>query len=59
MGDAERMSNTDEVLISYPGPGQFKELVGVTRKNAIPLLEQMDEERTTRRAGNVREILIN
>jgi hypothetical protein len=29
----------------------------VTRKNAIPLLEQLDAERTTRRVGNVREIL--
>jgi selenocysteine-specific elongation factor len=37
--------------------GMFKELAGVTRKNAIPLLEQMDEEKTTRRVGNLREIL--
>ena len=36
---------------------QFKSLIGVTRKNAIPLLEQMDAERVTRRTGNVREIL--
>jgi selenocysteine-specific elongation factor len=35
----------------------FKELAGVTRKNAIPLLEQLDAERFTRRVGNVREIL--
>lgn len=35
----------------------FKELAGVTRKNAIPLLEQLDAERRTRRVGNVREIL--
>jgi selenocysteine-specific elongation factor len=35
----------------------FKELAGVTRKNAIPLLEQMDAERVTRRLGNEREIL--
>jgi selenocysteine-specific elongation factor len=37
---------------------EFKELAGVTRKNAIPLLEQLDAERTTRRVGNDREILI-
>jgi len=37
---------------------EFKELAGVTRKNAIPLLEQLDAERTTRRVGNNREILI-
>jgi selenocysteine-specific elongation factor len=36
---------------------EFKRLAGVTRKNAIPLLEQLDAERTTRRVGNVREIL--
>lgn len=35
----------------------FKQLAGVTRKNAIPLLEQLDAERLTRRVGNVREIL--
>ena len=35
----------------------FKELFGITRRNAIPLLEQLDAERTTRRVGNVREIL--
>jgi len=37
--------------------GTFKELFGVTRKNAIPLLEHLDAERRTRRVGNVREIL--
>jgi selenocysteine-specific elongation factor len=37
--------------------GAFKQLAGVTRKNAIPLLEHLDAERVTRRIGNVREIL--
>jgi selenocysteine-specific elongation factor len=37
--------------------GTFKEIAGVTRKNAIPLLEQLDTERTTRREGNLRVIL--
>jgi len=36
----------------------FKQIAGVTRKNAIPLLEYLDAERTTRRLGNVREILL-
>ncbi len=36
----------------------FKDLAGVTRKNAIPLLEQLDQERFTRRVGNLREILV-
>lgn len=37
---------------------EFKQLAGVTRKNAIPLLEQLDSERITRRVGNSREILV-
>ena len=35
----------------------FKELTGVSRKYAIPLLEYLDRERVTRRVGDVREIL--
>ena len=37
--------------------GAFKDLAGVTRRNAIPLLEQFDDERLTRREGNARRIL--
>ena len=36
---------------------QFKELTGITRKYAIPLLEFLDRERVTRRAGDERVIL--
>jgi selenocysteine-specific elongation factor len=39
--------------------GTFKDLFGVTRKNAIPLLEYLDDKRVTRRAGNVRQILVD
>jgi len=35
----------------------FKDLIGVTRKYAIPLLEYLDRERVTRRVGDAREIL--
>ena len=35
----------------------FKELAGVSRKYAIPLLEYLDRERITRRAGDRRQIL--
>jgi len=35
----------------------FKDLTGVTRKYAIPLLEYLDRERVTRRAGDERVIL--
>lgn len=40
--------------ISVPA---FKELTGITRKYAIPLLEYLDRERVTRRAGDDRVIL--
>jgi selenocysteine-specific elongation factor len=36
------------------GVPQFKDMVGVTRKYAIPLLEYFDREGTTIRSGNVR-----
>jgi len=35
----------------------FKELTGITRKYAIPLLEYLDRERVTRRVGEERVIL--
>jgi selenocysteine-specific elongation factor len=35
----------------------FKELTGITRKYAIPLLEHLDRERVTRRQGDERIIL--
>ena len=37
--------------------GFFKEMAGVTRKHAIPLLEWLDRERVTHRSGNARKIL--
>jgi selenocysteine-specific elongation factor len=36
---------------------RFKDLVGVSRKYAIPLLEYLDREHVTRRAGDERIIL--
>jgi len=39
------------------GVPAFKELTGVTRKYAIPLLEYLDRQRQTRRAGDERVIL--
>jgi selenocysteine-specific elongation factor len=35
----------------------FKDLTGVSRKYAIPLLEYLDRERVTKRVGDAREIL--
>jgi len=37
--------------------GAFKDLTGLSRKHAIPLLEYLDRERVTRRAGNDRIVL--
>jgi len=36
---------------------RFKDLTGVSRKYAIPLLEYLDRERVTRRVGEERVIL--
>jgi selenocysteine-specific elongation factor len=41
-------------LIDVP---TFKDLAGVSRKYAIPLLEYFDRDQTTRRAGDKRLIL--
>jgi len=49
---AYRKTNSDR--ISVPA---FKELTGITRKYAIPLLEYLDREHVTRRVGEERVIL--
>jgi selenocysteine-specific elongation factor len=36
---------------------RFKDLAGVSRKYAIPLLEYLDRERVTRKEGNRRIVL--
>ena len=38
-------------------PPQFKDLAGVSRKYAIPLLEYLDRERITRRDGDQRVVV--
>jgi selenocysteine-specific elongation factor len=53
----------DQLLVHKKNKGErigvpaFKELTGITRKYAIPLLEYLDRERVTRRAGDERVIL--
>ena len=49
---AEQKKKTPKIDV-----GAFKDLIGVTRKYAIPLLEYLDRERVTRRVGDEREIL--
>ncbi|MBS1796584.1 MAG: selenocysteine-specific translation elongation factor [Acidobacteria bacterium] len=46
--------NSADRLIDVPG---FKDIAGISRKYAIPLLEYFDRERVTRRAGDKRLIL--
>lgn len=49
---AERKQHQNRISVPV-----FKELTGVSRKYAIPLLEYLDRERVTRRAGDERIIL--
>lgn len=49
---AERKRRTNRLDVAA-----FKEMTGVTRKYAIPLLEYLDRERVTRREGDARIIL--
>lgn len=46
--------SSPDKLIDVP---KFKEIAGISRKYAIPLLEYFDRERVTRRAGDKRLIL--
>jgi selenocysteine-specific elongation factor len=49
---AEYKNKSDRIDVS-----KFKDLTGVSRKYAIPLLEYLDRERVTRRVGDQRVIL--
>ena len=59
----ERLKSQLRLYAAEHGPerlidvAKFKELAGVSRKYAIPLLEYLDSERVTRRAGDKRIIL--
>lgn len=52
-----RLMATEKTKSPKIDVGRFKDLIGVTRKHAIPLLEYLDRERVTRRVGDLREIL--
>jgi len=60
----DAIASVRELLVKYKGEKgaalsvpAFKELTGVSRKYAIPLLEYLDRERVTRRSGDARVIL--
>ena len=60
----QSLEQTREMLLKFKADhgakidvGAFKDLTGVSRKFAIPLLEYFDRQRVTRRFGDAREIL--
>jgi selenocysteine-specific elongation factor len=55
--DLRRVVATQKARSPKMDVATFKELTGVSRKYAIPLLEYLDRERVTRRVGDAREIL--
>ncbi len=52
----EFAATSSDKLIDVP---KFKEIAGISRKYAIPLLEYFDREKITRRAGDKRLILLD
>jgi selenocysteine-specific elongation factor len=55
--ELRRMVAAQKVKSKKMDVALFKELTGVSRKYAIPLLEYLDREHVTRRVGDAREIL--
>jgi selenocysteine-specific elongation factor len=57
----DAISSLKQILAARRGQSfsvaDFKEWTGISRKYAIPLLEFLDRDRTTRRAGDARQIL--
>jgi selenocysteine-specific elongation factor len=57
LGELRRRMAAHKLKSATIDVAKFKELTGVTRKYAIPLLEYLDRERVTRRVGDARQIL--
>jgi selenocysteine-specific elongation factor len=57
LGELRRILARRKAQNSRLSVADFKELTGLTRKYAIPLLEYLDRERVTRREGDERIIL--
>jgi len=57
LNELRRLIATQKAKTARIDVAQFKDLTGVTRKYAIPLLEYLDRERVTRRIGDERIIL--
>jgi selenocysteine-specific elongation factor len=57
LGDLRKQMASEKAKSPKIGVSRFKDLTGVSRKYAIPLLEYLDRERVTRRVGDERVIL--
>ena len=57
LDELRRLMTTHKSKSAKIDVAQFKDLTGVSRKYAIPLLEYLDRERVTRRVGDERVIL--
>jgi len=57
LDDLRRLMAREKAQSAKINVARFKDLTGVTRKYAIPLLEYLDRERVTRRVGDERVIL--
>jgi selenocysteine-specific elongation factor len=57
LADLRKSLVAQQQLSPHLDVARFKELTGVSRKYAIPLLEYLDRERVTRRVGEARVIL--
>ncbi len=55
--DLRRRVSSEKTQSPKIDVGRFKDMTGVTRKYAIPLLEYLDREHVTRRVGDERVIL--
>lgn len=57
LAELRRMLAAEKTKSPKIDVGRFKDLTGVSRKYAIPLLEYLDREHVTRRVGDARVIL--
>ena len=57
LADLRRLMAGEKAKSSKINVARFKDLTGITRKYAIPLLEYLDREHVTRRVGDDRVIL--
>jgi len=57
LGELRRRMASEKIKSPTIDVARFKDLAGVSRKYAIPLLEYLDREHVTRRVGDERVIL--